>query len=238
MSLYDCPRLDDAGGYVLRALPEGEWESYRYHLDECDQCTSKVTELGFVSHALLSAVAQLSAPPDVRGRVMSVVRAESELLLATGATADRPVRQRSRGFGFARLHPAMTGALATVLLALGLGIGLLAHGSSSVPCTTHSATVNSPGGHGQLQVCGGSGRLALVGMPRPPAGRAYELWLDDPSSDQRPKRIAEPLFFVQDGKASVDVGKVGRHQRVLVTDEAQPDGSSVPTGTVVATAST
>ena len=82
-----CPRLDDAASYVLRAMPDGEWERYAQHVDSCDACAGKVAELGFVSHALLNAVPQLSAPPEIRSRVMSVVRAESELLLAAGPMA-------------------------------------------------------------------------------------------------------------------------------------------------------
>ena len=71
-AMTTCPRIDDAAAYVLRALPEGEWESYAYHVTECEACTDKVAELGFVSHALLSAraAAQRAAgdprPRDVR----------------------------------------------------------------------------------------------------------------------------------------------------------------------------
>ena len=57
-SIYECPRVDDAAGYVLRALPEGEWEAFRYHLGECHDCTEKVDELTFVSHAMLNAEPQ------------------------------------------------------------------------------------------------------------------------------------------------------------------------------------
>ncbi|HEX4344081.1 MAG TPA: hypothetical protein VHZ31_00825, partial [Solirubrobacteraceae bacterium] len=96
MSIYECPRVDDAAGYVLSALPDGDADAYGYHVAECRDCAAKVEELGFVSHALLNAVPQFSAPEEIRGRVMSVVRAESELLLATGATADRPVRGERR----------------------------------------------------------------------------------------------------------------------------------------------
>ncbi|MBA3748599.1 MAG: hypothetical protein H0W96_14065, partial [Solirubrobacterales bacterium] len=105
MNPYECPRIEDAAGYVLRALPDGEWESYRYHVDECHDCAGKVAELGFVSDALLSGVSQLSAPPDIRNRVMSVVRAEAELLQSAGAGADRaPQPSRSRRFGLAGLR--------------------------------------------------------------------------------------------------------------------------------------
>jgi hypothetical protein len=233
MSSSTCPRIDDAAGYVLRALPDGEWESYGYHVAECDACTEKVAELGFVSHALLSAVPQLSAPPEIRNRVMSTVRAESELLLAAGATADRPTkpaRRRGIGFGFARLGPLTTGALAAVLLALGLGVGTLMRSDPS--CTTRSGSVaGSAGATARLKVCDGNGRLALTGMQAPPDGRIYELWLDDPADRQGPQPAG--LFSVRKGRATVDVGKLEGSKTVLVTDEPLPNGSDVPTRTPI-----
>ena len=85
VNFYECPRVDDAAGYVLRALPDyerGDLPRARHAVRRT--APTKVAELGFVSDALLSAVPQLSAPPDIRDRVMSVVRAEAELLQAAG----------------------------------------------------------------------------------------------------------------------------------------------------------
>lgn len=231
MNTYECPRTEDAAGYVLRALPDGEWESYRYHVAECEDCSAKVAELGFVSHALLSAVPQLSAPPDIRNRVMSVVRAEAELLNATGAAADRPPPEpaRRRRWGLAAWSPLTAGALAAALLVVGLGAGaLLRSGPDS--CTTRAATIDASAGagaRGELKVCDGSAQLALTGMSPPPEGRIYELWLDDPADDAGPRPAG--LFSVRNGKASVDVGALEGRQTVLVTDEALPNGSEVPT---------
>jgi hypothetical protein len=242
VSIDECSRIEDAAGYVLRALPDGEWESYRYHVAECEQCTEKVAELAFVSDAMLSAVPQLSAPPEIRNRVMSVVRAESELLLSAGAGADRPAsaaRRRSFGFGFGRLRPLTAGVLATVLLALGLGVGMLLSGGFGTPCSTHSATVDRSAGaraSARLSVCDGSAKLALAGLAAPPPGRIYELWLDDPNDRQGP-RPAGQLFSPTNGKVSVDVGRLKRPTTVLVTDEPSPNGSQVPTRTPIVKAS-
>jgi hypothetical protein len=234
MSDYECPRLEDAAGYVLRALPEDEWASYRYHVAECDDCTAKVAELGFVSNALLSGVPQLSAPPEIRQRVMSVVRSESELLRAAGAGADRPSAKPARrvGFGFAKLRPLTAGAFAAVLLVVALGAGTLLRGGSS--CMTRAGSVDASVGAAataRLKVCDGSGRLALTGIQAPPDGRIYELWLDDPSDRQGPQPAG--LFSVRNGRASVDVGELKGRRTVLVTDEPLPDGSEVPTRTPV-----
>ncbi|MEY2514917.1 MAG: hypothetical protein QOJ89_2275 [bacterium] len=229
-----CPRIDDAAAYVLRALPDGEWESYGYHVAGCEACTDKVAELGFVSHALLSAVPQLSAPPEIRGRVMSVVRSESELLLAAGSGLDRPASKPARrlGFGFARLRPLTVGAFAAVLLVVALGAGRLLRGGAS--CSTRAGTVDASVGASataRLHVCDGSARLALTGLQLPPDGRIYELWLDDPKDRQGPRPAG--LFSVRNGSASVDVGDLKGDRTVLVTDEPLPNGSEVPTRTPV-----
>ncbi len=241
MNLFECPRIDDAAGYVLRALPDSEAESYRHHVTECEQCEAKVAELAFVSHTLYSAVPQLSAPPEIFDRVMAVVRAESELLRAAGAGADRPVRageRRSRfTFGLGRLRPLTTGALAAVLLALGLGVGTILRGSDG-SCSTRPVTVDQAAGvnaSGQLKVCDGNARLALAGMQSPPPGRIYQLWLDDPADRQGPQPGG--LFSVRKGKASVDVGDVQGRKVVLVTDEPVA-GSEVPTRTPIVKATT
>jgi hypothetical protein len=241
VNTYECPRVEDAAGYVLRALPDGEWESYRYHVDECQECAEKVAELGFVSNALLSAVPQLSAPPDIRNRVMATVRAEAELLNATGASADRPVRaapsERRSRFGFPRLRPLTAGALASVLLVLGVGAGTLLRDDSG-SCTTRAGDAAGAASSAtvQLKVCDGNARLALSGMPSPPEGRIYELWLDDPKDKAGPQPAG--LFSVRNGKASVDVGALKGSKTVLVTDEPLPNGSEVPSKTPIVSAST
>jgi hypothetical protein len=71
----------------------------------------------------------------------------------------------------------------------------------------------------------------VAGLQTPPAGRIYELWLDDPSDRQGPRPAG--LFSVRDGRASVDVGALHGRRAVLVTDEPLPDGSEVPTRTPI-----
>jgi hypothetical protein len=225
-----CPRIDDAGSYVLRAMPDDEWELYTAHVAGCHVCADKVAELGFVSDALLSAVPQLSAPPEIRDRVMSVVRAESELLLAAGPMADRPIQhQPARRFSLLRLRPWPAAVLASSLLALGLGGGaLLVGGDDGGPPPRTIACASAPSGATcQMRVVGDSAKLIVAGLATPPEGRIYQVWLDRDNGTA--PQATEALFSVRKGRASVDVpGDLTGVKQVLVTDEPL-GGSEVPT---------
>ena len=244
MNLYECPRIEDAAGYVLRALPDSDSESYRHHVTECQECAAKVEELGFVSHALYSAAPQLSAPPEIFDRVMAVVRAESELLQAAGAGADRPARRPQRrgliGFGFARLRPLTAGVLAASLIALGLGAGTILRGGDS-SCTARGVTTVEPGAgenaSAALKVCeGGAATMALVGLQAPAVGQTYQLWVDH--ADDRLGPQSAGTFPVEDGQAKVNVADLRPGDKVLVTRERGPGGSQVPTMQPLVKAST
>jgi len=240
MSFDDCPLIDDAASYVLRALPDGEREHYEEHATECHVCTAKIEELSFVSDALLSAVPQLSTPPEVRSRLMSVVRAESELLLAAGPMADRPIRpEPSRRFSLLRLRPWPATVVAASLLVLGIGGGALLSGAtgSDGPAARSIACASAPAAAScQLSVAGGDAKLVVAGLEAPPEGRIYQVWLDrDNGTAPEP---TEALFSVRKGRATVDVpGDLKGVKQVLVTDEPV-GGSEVPTRQPVIAAST
>jgi hypothetical protein len=227
-----CPRIDDAAGYVLRAMPDGEWEVYQDHLERCPECAEKVAELRFVADALLSGVPQLSAPPAVRDRVMAIVRAESELLRAAGHGADRPappVASRRRG-RLPSLRPLPAIALACGALAVGIGGGaLLSRGDAGLSPRTVVAQVYAPGATARLRVSADAAKLEVSRMPPPPDGRVYQVWLHRGNAATLPEPT-DALFSVsRNGQASVDVpGDLHGVDAVLVTDEP-PRGSSRPT---------
>jgi hypothetical protein len=239
MSFDVCPRIDDAASYVLRAMPDGEWEHFEAHAADCEVCTAKIEELSFVSDALLSAVPQLSAPPEIRSRVMSVVRAESELLLAAGPMADRPIRpQPASRFSLLRLRPWPATVLAASLLALGIGGGAVLTGGlgRDDPATRSIACATAPGGVTcHMRVSGDNAKLVVDGLNAPPDGRIYQVWLNrDNGTAPEP---TEALFSVRKGRASVDVpGDLKGVKQVLVTDEPL-GGSEVPTRRPVIAAS-
>lgn len=230
MTMETCPRIDDAASYVLRAIPDGEWEGYEAHVSGCPVCAAKIDELSFVADALLSGVPQLSAPPEIRTRVMSVVNAEAELLNAAGAMADRPIRRpRSRRLSLQWLRPWPAAVLAASLLALGIGGGaLLTGGGSGDPAARSVACAQAPGGAAcEMRVAGDSAKLVVAGLKAPPQGRIYQVWLD--RGDGTAPQPTEALFSVRKGRASVDVpGNLEGVRQVLVTHEPL-GGSEVPT---------
>ncbi len=241
MNVSDCPRIDDAAPYVLHAMDEGEWEAHRYHLADCELCAAKVAELEPVAQALLSAAPQISAPPHMRERLMSVVRSEAELLRAAGPSADRPERSGAeRRFSWRSLRPMPAIALASVALALGLGAGtLLTGGDDPVAPRTVKAQVDgaaAPGAKAEMRMTSGGAQLVVSGMPAPEAGRIYQVWLDN-GADKRSPLPTDALFSTNNrGDATVQVpGELKDVTAVLVTSEPQ-GGSDIPTRQPVITA--
>ncbi len=130
-----------------------------------------------------------------------------------------------------RLLPGLAGALA---LGVGVAIGALAFSSSSsVRSEVIHAVVVAPGHHAtaELRKTGSRLELVVVGMPAPPPGRIYEVWLERGTEPPLP---TDALFSVtRTGSGSVGVpGDLHGVSKVLVTDEPL-GGSLKPTRTPV-----
>ncbi len=233
---HECERSTiDASPYVLGALDDHELESYREHLSDCVECVAEVASLQTVADSLALGVAPAQTPGDVRTRLMAVVNGEAELLRAAGHEADRPARARPRWR--ARLQPALAAGAA---LAAGLLIGALAinNGSSqSTRTQTIDAAVTAPGYHATaaLHKAGSHVELVVAGMPAPPRGRIYEVWLE---RGTRAPQSTDVLFSVTSvGTGSVGVpGNLSGVSKILVTDEPL-GGSLAPTRTPIIVAS-
>jgi anti-sigma-K factor RskA len=217
-------RAQDAAAYVLGALPEYELETYREHLHDCAECAAEILALQPAADSLALGVVRVEAPPELRTRLMAVVGGEAELLHAAGHEADLPPRRRA-GWR-ARLAPALG---ATAALAAGLAIGALAIGGSTNTVTktqTIEAAVAAPGYNATaaLEKSGSRVVLVLSGMPAPPRGHIYEVWLERGTQAPQPTDV---LFSVtHSGGGSVGVpGSLEGVSKVLVT--AEPLGGSL-----------
>ena len=241
---------DAVGAYLLGALDEDEQSGFTAHLGSCQVCRHEVEHLQVAVDALPMAVPQYDAPKALGDRLMATVRSEAELLRAAGPAADRPraeAREPRRSWadrlrlGSWALSPQLAVTLVALLLVAGAGFGVLASdgddpvGPSS---RTVAGTVDAPGGRVDLVVRGNDDHSTLVAskLPKPPAGRVYQVWLKRPGKDPEP---TDALFSVRrDGSASVDVpGSLDGVEAVLVTDEPM-GGSEVPTGKLIIQAAT
>jgi hypothetical protein len=217
-----CQESADAAAYVLGALDEPE--SYREHLATCTECQAEVARLQPVVDALPATVPPRNAPEDLRQRVLSVVRSEAELLRVAGHEADEPPR---RGTRWRRPRGAVLawGALAASAAAV-LAIALTS--GSSQPTRVTSAQVAIVGAHASLRQAAGHSELLVAGMPQPPSGKIYEVWLRRGSAPQP----TDALFGVTryGGGAVAVPSSLNGVKEVLVTSEPL-GGSSHPTST-------
>jgi anti-sigma-K factor RskA len=228
-----CRFRDDAGPWVLGALAEPEAAAFAAHLEACDGCRREVAELQVVADVLPMAAPQVAPPPELKRRIMAVVESEAQLLRAAGPEADRvapprPRRERRRWGGWpaplARLRPIPAALLASALLAVGVAGGILVSGGDD---TTTTKGFGPRGTQVALHVTGDHGTLDLSGMPAPPPGRVYQVWLVHGNEKPRPTHT---LFTVpRDGRAEVDIMESLKDtDKVLVTDEPR-GGSRQPT---------
>ncbi len=243
----DCERLPECAAYVLGALDEPEAEVLRVHLVECPACRTEVAHLQLVVNLLALGVPRVGVPESLRARVVGTAHAEADLRGAAGreaagrGVAGREAARREAGetaparvrgpSALRRLVPALAGALA---VGVGLLIGALAFkGEPSERTQVIPAAVVAPGYHAtaELRKVGSHLELVVVGMPAPPPGRIYEVWLEHGTAAPAPTDVLFSVTRAGDGSVVVP-GNLRGVSKVLVTDEPL-GGSLKPTRTPV-----
>jgi hypothetical protein len=217
------------GAYVLDALPRDERDAFLRHLAGCAACRRDVGQLQRSADTLPLAATQLQPPPALKDRVMAVVRSEAELLRAAGPVADRVTPSRRR----TRLRPALSlrpiSAFAVVLAVLAVAVFGLIELNNSGSEHTRVIAAKTVLGSAKVRVELGDrgGRLVMTGIPRPPAGYVYQVWLQRFGQGPRPSGT---FYDVQRrGTTTEDVhGDLQGVERLLVTVEPKP-GSARPT---------
>jgi anti-sigma-K factor RskA len=218
-----CPHRDDAGPWVLHALADEDARAFAEHLRGCDECRREVAELQVVADALPMAAPQVSPPPELKGRIMDVVRSEAE----------RAPRARRRLWPTLRLRPLPAVGLACAILAVGIAGGVLVSSGGGGGAQTFQAQAPR-GADVTVRVEDGRASLDVRGMPAPPPGRGYHVWLARGNGRPRPTHA---LWVPRQGRATVDVPeRVGDADTVMVTAEPM-GGSDAPTSAPVVRAS-
>jgi anti-sigma-K factor RskA len=225
---------DATGAYVLGALDELDRTAFEEHLAGCPACREEVDELLPAAQALPISVDPVAPPSALKARIMAEVEREASLLAAAGPEADRASAPRRRRFAW-RIPRLVPAAVAVALLVVGIAIGVGATALRGEPERTITAQVaDAPGATVQLEISGDEGRLMARGLPEPPAGRVYQVWLK--RDGHAPEPTAALFMPSRDGAATAAVpGSLEGIDQVMVTDE--PDGGSPqPTGELLAVA--
>jgi anti-sigma-K factor RskA len=213
---------DAVGAYLLGALEPDESARFEAHVAECEVCRRDVAELKVAADALPVSVPLVSPPPALKGRIMTIVESEAELLAASGRGADEPAqrraapeRPRGRLLGWLS-RPAVALACALVLLAGGALAGVLLSGDEEA--RTVVATTAAPDADVRLEIRDEGSMLVAANMPPPPRGRIYQVWLKRPGQDPEPTSV---LWSTRsNGSAEVAVpGSLEGVEAVLVTHE-------------------
>jgi anti-sigma factor RsiW len=219
----ECPHRIDVGAYVLGALPRDEQDAFLRHLPGCATCRHDVGEVQLSADTLPLAATPLQPPPELKDRVMAVVRSEAELLRAAGPEADRvtPSRRRARLRPALSLRPMSAFAAGLAVLAVAVFGGVELNNGGSEHTRVIAAKTVLASARARVELGDRGGRLVMTGVPRPPAGYVYEVWLQRFGQDPRPSGT---FYDVQpSGTTTEDVhGDLRGVQRLLVTVEPKP----------------
>ncbi|HKE81285.1 MAG TPA: anti-sigma factor [Solirubrobacteraceae bacterium] len=233
--MIGCARHEEVASYVLGALPEEENERFEAHLETCDDCMREVAELQVAADALPLAAVQVAPPPELKDRLMTVVRSEAQLLQAAEAPAREaaPPREKRRRWWGLRPLPAI--GLATAVLAVAVVAGVLVTSGDNDAHTVQAKVtlVAAPNARASLEVKGDQGTLNVSGFPPPGNNRVYQAW-----RMRGGKPVPAGLFRVGgDGKATLAIEEpLKTGDQVLVTIEPG-GGSAQPTSNPIAAAS-
>lgn len=176
-----------SGAYAVDAVDDIERARFEKHLAGCADCRAEVASLREAA-GLLSDAYAVAAPADMRARVLQEIGTVRPL---------PPVLARAQVR--ARRFPARLLVAAAVLLVAAAGVGAL-HPWTSSPQTSLSQEVMTASDaiHHEVDLRGGGtvtvvdsahlGRAVVVthDLPAAPAGKTYELWLQDRTGTMRP----------------------------------------------------
>jgi anti-sigma-K factor RskA len=225
----DHPDRDDLVGFVLGALEPREEQAVEAHAPSCARCTRELEALVPAVAVLGESVEQLEPPPELRERVLAVVR--SEVAGSGEATSESEPHRERRGFRAFMLRPAV--ALATVAVIAAGVTGYLVRDTGGGTQTTTAAVVSpQPGIGGSLEVSDNTAILDLHGMKRLTGGEVYQVWVAKGQS------LRPSSNFVPDssGRAMTAVdGHLSAGTKVMVTKESGP-GHTTPTPPILLSA--
>ena len=232
----DHPDRDDLVAYSLGALEPREVSAVEAHAPSCARCTRELEALAPAVAVLGESVEQLEPPPELRERVIGIVREEADAkqaeLSGDKGREEAAARRERRGLRGLLMRPAV-GLAGLAIVGAGVGGYLVADeganggGESTVP------VVAQKGIGGTLAIGDRSSMLDLHGLRHQLTGReVYQVWVAE-GSNLRPSSN-----FIPDssGHAMTAVdGHLTKGTKVMVTREPHP-GETAPTTPVLLSA--
>jgi hypothetical protein len=214
------PSREDLTAYALGALEAGEDRAIAEHADGCETCSAELRYLAPAVGVLAESVDQQPAPPELRERVMAVVREEAE----TPERAPRARRREGFSWGGMLLRPA-TALAAVAIVAAGIGGYLAAEGDDPEPADTFACTSPMPGAGCSIVVEEDEATMHVHGMPALAEGSVYQVWVASGGA-----AVPSATFIPHDdGTATAAVPEAAVDaDEVMVTRERRP-GASSPT---------
>lgn len=222
------------GAYAVEALPADERVRFEAHLVECGSCLQEVRELRAAAARLGTAVAE-PPPAGLKARVLAQISTVRQLPPLT-ARAGRHIRSRGDSGWRTPLSAA-----AAVLLAISVGLGGLAFTQHrridelAAKAERIDRVVEDPsrvtrsasalgGGTGTIVAADGQAFFVAAGLPAPPPGRTYQLWVIRGSEPPR----ARDVLATNNGSVASLVPDVRAADVVALTVEPA-GGSTTPT---------
>jgi anti-sigma-K factor RskA len=219
---HDC--AGNAAPYVLGALAEPEHDAFRAHMESCVVCREEVASLQVVAASLPATAPRVSAPPQLKRRVMSSVREDARRRRSELA----PQRPRDAAPAWLRRRPAVAAAAVAAIAIVLAAVALVPGGGGGARVIR--AEVLVPRASAALRVSGARAQLTIAHMPQAATGRVYQVWIKRTGAPQP----TDALFDVTSGgSATVGVpGGVAGVRQVMVTSEPR-GGSRAPTSAPV-----
>jgi anti-sigma-K factor RskA len=229
----DHDRIEElVAAYALDACDGDELDLVEAHLATCPSCRELARRLSRPVEALPLSVEQVRPPAHLRARILAAAAAgqapdaaepSSPPIMTLPLRAERPPRR----------FPWQWAAVAVLALALvGLGVwNVLLNQALNAPPTRYAlaGTGSLAGASGTVTVFRGqdAALVSVTGMPAPPAGKVYQLWLIDASGHP-----TSGGTFVPSAEGTAHIGvdqQMADVRTVAITREDGPIGARAPT---------